>query len=107
MTHRYSDDDFGEYVAAHCRVHGYSAEYTAFWMNHQRCEVAGCGLWSAAPHHWRTRGAGGDDNPLNLAALCTTHHTEVHTVGVKEFGERHPEMAPKIAAALERARVTA
>lgn len=96
MTHT---DDWATYVRAHCRAHKYTATYTDWWLRHLRCEVPGCGLRSAAPHHIRSRGSGGDDNPVNLVALCTNHHTEIHQLGVGEFARRYPAMAAKIEAA--------
>ena len=36
-------------------------------------------------HHLRTRGAGGDDSPENLMALCRKCHTEWHMIGIKSF----------------------
>lgn len=42
-------------------------------------------------HHWRTRGAGGLDELLNLAPLCRRHHTEVHQIGRKTFFKKYEE----------------
>lgn len=85
-----------------CRARKYSGTYRDFWLAHHRCEC--CGKTSAAPHHIRTRGAGGDDNPLNLLALCTSCHTTIHQLGAKTFGEQNPKVKQKIRAALERSR---
>ena len=95
-------DEWAEYVRAHCRTHKYSAAYTAYWLKHLVCEC--CMNRSAAPHHIRSRGAGGDDDPGNLLALCTTHHTEAHQLGVGEFGFHHGHLHRKIEAALARPR---
>lgn len=92
-------------IAAYCARWKESATYQAFWQRHMRCEC--CGNWSAAPHHIRTRGSGGDDDPRNLLALCTTHHNEIHQLGNREFSERYPVVAAKIAAALDRSRAMA
>ena len=94
-----------EEITAYCRRWGKTATYEAFWLAHTTCEC--CGNHSAAPHHIRTRGAGGDDDPRNLLALCTTHHTEIHQVGSAEFCGRYPVVAHKVEAALDRPRVMA
>ena len=99
-------ETFADYVVRHCRKHKYSATFTEFWRSHARCEVHGCGLWSAAPHHIRSRGAGGDDNPRNLLALCTRHHFEAEQYGDKRFAKMYPEVAEKVRSALERPKVT-
>ena len=89
-----------EAIIKACRAMKATATYAAFWQTHQHCEC--CGNWSAAPHHIRSRGAGGDDSPLNLLALCMAHHTEAHQFGTVEFALRYPRVASKIEAALER-----
>lgn len=97
--------DFIEQVDKYCRKQGFSKEYRDFWKNNRFCEVCleTCVLiWTAAPHHIRTRGAGGDDSAENLLSLCTTHHTEIHQIGTKTFAERHPCVAEKIRKARER-----
>jgi len=97
-------------IAAHCHKYKYSYAYEVYWAAHRTCEVDTCNLWSSPPHHIRTQGAGGDDDPANLLALCTGHHTGpmgIHPVGVVTFGERHPELADKLRTARERPRVSA
>lgn len=42
------------------------------------------------PHHWVSRGAGGDDIASNLIALCVEHHTEIHKIGNKKMREKYP-----------------
>lgn len=93
-----------EQIEDYCRRHHYSEQYAKFWMRHRSCAVMGCYAPSGPPHHWRTRGAGGDDSPLNLGNLCRAHHTEFHSVGRETFCDRHPEMRAQIEAALERPR---
>jgi len=43
-------------------------------------------------HHWRTKGAGGQDHEDNLVPLCRKHHVEFHNKGRKtffsEYGDR-------------------
>lgn len=43
-----------------------------------------CKRNGADPHHIKSRGAGGDDSG-NVVPLCRTHHTMVHTYGMKAF----------------------
>lgn len=38
-----------------------------------------------AGHHIKTKGSGGDDVDDNLISLCSCHHTEIHSVGIKAF----------------------
>ena len=87
-----------EEIAAHCRHYKHTATYEAFWQAHHRCEA--CSEPSSAPHHARSRGAGGSDDPRNLLALCRWHHSEIHTIGNIEFALRYPQVASKIEAAL-------
>lgn len=91
-----------EQIEDYCRRHHYSDGYTEFWTRHRFCQL--CGRPAVAPHHVRTRKAGGDDSPLNLLALCRDHHVEIHQVGNDTFGVRYPLIAPQITAALERPR---
>ncbi len=93
-------DTFEDAILRYCKKYKVSEEAKKFWLSHRWCEI--CGLWAEHPHHIRTRGAGGDDDPRNLLALCTGHHTQVHQVGIASFYDRHPKVAPKIRAALER-----
>ena len=95
-------DSFLMVVRQYCKKHRVSDKVREFWLAHPRCEI--CGNWSEHPHHCRSRGSGGDDEWINLLALCTTHHTEVHQMGRKTFAERNPQIALKLAAALERSR---
>ncbi len=96
-------DSFLMEVRKYCRKNKVSEKVREFWIRHPRCEI--CGLWSRHPHHIRTRGAGGDDEWVNLMALCTSHHTEIHQIGSETFGERYPSVTYKIRGALERSRV--
>ena len=98
-------DGFIEGIESYCKKYKVAEQVRIFWLTHKWCEV--CGQWSEHPHHIRTRGAGGDDDPLNLLALCTTHHTEVGKIGQGRFCEKYPKVAEKIRAALERERTTA
>ena len=41
------------------------------------------------PHHVKTRGAGGGDEPENLMPLCRVHHTEIHLTGHAKFVKRY------------------
>ena len=99
MTDSFLTDVIDEY----CKKYKISKKVRGFWLRHPRCEI--CSLGSSHPHHIRTRGAGGDDEPVNLIALCTTHHTEIHQLGNETFSDRYPGVALKIKGGLERSRV--
>ena len=98
-------DSFLMEVRKYCKKHGSSDKVRVFWITHPRCEISDCRSWSAHPHHIRTRGAGGDDESVNLMGLCTMHHTQIHQIGSETFGNTHPEVELKIKGALERSRV--
>ncbi len=87
----------------YCLRKHYSAAYADYWMAHERCEA--CGGLSEAPHHIRTRGAGGDDDANNLLALCFGCHAMIHRGGKTVFCKLHPHLKAKIDAALERSKV--
>jgi len=91
-------------IHKHCRKYKYSNLYEDYWLGHLSCEIRDCVQRSAAPHHTRTRGSGGDDEPINLLALCTNHHTEVGMLGALTFASRYPEIRDKMQAAMERPR---
>jgi len=78
-----------ETIRRYCKHHKYSDAYADYWVNNLFCRIALCGNYSAAPHHIKSRGAGGGDEPGNLMALCTAHHNEVHTIGRKTFMEKY------------------
>jgi len=88
-----------EAILRHCKKYKYSAKYTEYWIQNPFCEI--CGNYSAAPHHIRTRGAGGTDEPGNLIALCTAHHTEAHAMGIQSFANKYEQFYDKIAATLD------
>ncbi len=92
------DNIMTEAIKKHCRKYHYSKEYKTYWINHSFCEI--CQNFSSAPHHLRTRGAGGSDEAKNLIALCTTHHTEVGTMGVMSFADKYSQFFDKIITAL-------
>jgi len=60
----------------------------------KRCEVCGEPPPSD-PHHIKSRGAGGDDIPDNLLALCRDHHTEIHMIGISRFMNKYPHVGLK------------
>lgn len=88
-------------IIAYCARKRYSLGYARYWAYHVACEVPGCGVSSDAPHHLRTRGAGGKDTPDNLLSLCTVHHRQAHDAGVRTFAARYPALKGKIDKALE------
>ena len=87
-----------EAIKRHCKKHRYSDSYRDYWQLHPFCEI--CGYHSDPPHHIRTRGAGGGDEPENLISLCTAHHGEAHTMGVMSFADKYERFFEKIIAAL-------
>jgi hypothetical protein len=92
-------------IIAYCGRKRYSLAYTRYWTDAMYCEVPGCGSLAEAPHHIRTRGAGGKDDAGNLLALCVMHHMQVHTEGAETFATRYPSLAGKIRAAREAKKV--
>jgi len=86
-------------IQRYCKLHGYSAEYATYWLKHPKDE-ARTGVYASAPHHIRSRGAGGGDEAANLLALSWDKHREIEKVGVTQFCERHPWLKEKIEAAL-------
>lgn len=83
-------------IIAYCGRKRYSLAYARYWNDHQICEVPPCDRLAAAPHHIRTRGAGGKDDAGNLLALCALHHRQVHDAGADTFAARYPALAGKI-----------
>jgi hypothetical protein len=69
---------------AYCTHNGYSFAYYEYWAAHPTCEC--CDQESQPPHHIKTRGAGGEDTPENLLALCVQHHRMIHNVGDLRLG---------------------
>ncbi len=88
-------------IIAYCGRKRYSLAYTRYWTDAMYCEVPGCGSLAEAPHHIRTRGAGGKDDAGNLLALCVAHHRAIHTEGAETFAARYPALAGKIRKARE------
>ena len=91
-----------ERIEKHCRTHRYSEEYRRYWIEHPTCEacrLTGEVRYSEAPHHIRTKGAGGKDEAGNLLALCLEHHGRIHAMGVGTFARDYPALAAKIKAA--------
>ena len=75
----------------------YSKLYRDYHDMHLLCEACGrkTDEW---PHHIKTRGAGGKDDPENLLELCREHHAEFHTMGRMHFMWHFPGLADKIRA---------
>ena len=92
------NDIMREAILKHCKKHKYSKQYTAYWIAHLFCEI--CGKVSSAPHHIRTRGAGGGDEAENLLAFCNAHHDEVN-MGIITFAKKYEQFYDKIFAALD------
>lgn len=55
------------------------------------CAVCGARAPSD-PHHLKSRGSGGGDEPDNLLSLCRRHHTEVHQIGGITFLNKYPHI---------------
>lgn len=87
-----------EDIILHCARKGYGKLFATYWAQHPGCEV--CGRESAAPHHIRTRGAGGSDDKGNLLSLCTFHHAMIHRSGASRFCREYPGVAEKVKRAL-------
>lgn len=90
-------------IWAYCEKRKYSPVYAAYWMRERVC-VACLEHPSSAPHHIRTRGAGGDDAPENLLALCTSCHRKVDDLGRTLFCRLYPHLKKKVDAAMGRPR---
>lgn len=52
-------------------------------------------LGDVTGHHLISRGAGGNDEPSNLLALCALHHKEVHAIGRETFLRKYKEILQK------------
>lgn len=57
------------------------------WIMNQ-CLV--CGDRNVDMCHIQSRGAGGDDGPGNIVAMCRPHHQQQHKLGWKKFCDKHP-----------------
>ena len=77
-----------EVIRTVCKKRKYSNAYRDYWLEHPKCEVYGFPTLEP-PHHIKTRGAGGKDNPGNLITLCHYHHVEVHKIGRRSFATRY------------------
>jgi len=88
-----------EDIIQHCRQHKYSHAYRDYWLAHPQCEVVSCHKWTGAPHHIRSRGAGGSDELGNFLSLCSKHHIEIHMMGWQTFARCHEELREKLEAA--------
>ena len=82
-------------------MHRTSAKCREYGKIHQFCEV--CGDYGIQVHHIRSRGAGGDDEAINLMSLCPEHHTEYHTIGHEKFGVKYG-LSNRIKEALNRSK---
>ena len=85
-----------EDIIQHCHQHKYSHAYRDYWLAHPQCEISTCAKWAGAPHHIRSRGAGGSDEPGNFLSLCPKHHTEIHFKGWLTFGCSYPSLLAKL-----------
>ncbi|HEC61699.1 MAG TPA: DUF968 domain-containing protein [bacterium] len=86
-----------------CKRRGYSKQYMVNWMRAWHCTL--CGEVSAPPHHIVSRGAGGSDDKENLLAFCSSHHTEIHNIGIQTFANKYPEVKERIVAAIDHEKV--
>lgn len=64
---------------------------------HPYCEACGRPVFGL-PHHIKTRGAGGTDDPDNLLSLCAEcHYDIVHgTLGIRGLIEIYPHLKDKV-----------
>lgn len=92
-------------IYAYCKRKGYSVQYAKYWAENIFCEASMPFKQPAEPpHHIRTRGAGGDDDPANLLSLSYFRHKEIHRFGPRRFAEKYPHLKLKIMEALNRPR---
>ena len=66
-----------------------SPEYRV-WVKKRKCLVPRCYKKSGPPHHWITKGSGGDDK--DCVPLCEGldgHHVEIHAIGRWTFSEKY------------------
>ena len=75
----------------------YSKQYRDYRDSHVGCEACHRRT-NEYPHHIKTHGAGGKDDPSNLLELCKEHHCEIHTMGRTCFVEHFPHLMDKIMA---------
>lgn len=55
-----------------------------------RCII--CNKQNPDPHHWKSKGSGGDDVEYNLMPLCRMHHTQCHTMGATTFSQKYQQV---------------
>ncbi len=67
----------------------------AYKKLHNACEACRKPV-SGDPHHIRTRGAGGGDEPENLLRLCYECHQIAHTKGIMILALMHPHIESKV-----------
>lgn len=56
---------------------------------YHRMKCVACGKSPCDPAHIVSRGAGGDDVPWNVMALCRRHHSESHAIGWYKFAQKY------------------
>jgi len=74
-----------------------SKQIIGYMQTHKTCEA--CGQWvypRLQPHHIQSRGAGGNDSPMNLLRLCLACHYAYHKRGALKFIEQYPHLKDKI-----------
>lgn len=65
----------------------FECEAIRSWMKRQHCAAPGCVQSADDPHHFPTRGAGGDD--FGVVPLCRPCHTRAHSGELsREWQER-------------------
>ena len=67
------------------------AHYTYMCLIHKKCVI--CGK-KADLHHIDTIGMGNNRNEVEhlgreVMSLCREHHTEMHTIGIKDFNDKY------------------
>jgi 5-methylcytosine-specific restriction endonuclease McrA len=48
-----------------------------------------CKVGQAEAHHVKSKKSGGDDVEYNLIPLCRKCHSEVHSIGLNRFSDKH------------------
>ena len=68
----------------------------SYKKSHQACEACGRPA-TGDPHHIRTRGAGGGDEPENLLRLCNECHYQIaHQKGIMILVLMYPHIEQKV-----------
>jgi len=62
------------------------------------CAACGYPTYGTAPHHIKSRGAGGTTDANNMLQLCYDCHIRIHQIGESKFVQLWPQLYNRIAA---------